>query len=84
MTCCGLVPSIAATLAARSLTCDRLLPGRGGPVAGVDGEEGRSLGVAHEENSVGAEAQRPGRLDLGIALLQARGRITGPGGQRRS
>ena len=83
MTCWGLVPSMAATFAARSLTSTGALLAAAAPVAGVDGEEGRALGVAHEQDPVGPEAERPGRLDLGIALLQARGRVAGPGRRRR-
>ena len=58
--------------------------GRLGTVAGVDGEERRALGIAHEENALGAERQRSGRLDVGIALLQARGRVARVGRDRRA
>ena len=42
-----------------------------GVVAGVDREERRPCGIAHEQNAVGPEGKRPGRLQIRFPFLEA-------------
>ena len=70
----GLGPEHGGDLAGHVLDLTGAL-GAGVRSRGVDREDGGPLGVAHEEDPVGPEAERAGRLDLRFALLQARRRI---------
>ena len=65
MTCCGSVPSSAATFSSISSTLIGAVSGRGAAVAGVDGEEGRPLGVADERIPSGPNASGPADLRSG-------------------
>ena len=64
------MPSIAGDLAGQVLDLHRPLLGRLGPVAGVDGEEGRALGVADEQDAVRPEGSGPADFRSGFPCLR--------------